>query len=120
MHSLMEFVYVAIMWLTPLLIAALARLQLRQAMSYFGRLSIWFAYVVWSVGWIWLWDMETNRTRDFTAQEIVAIAGFWATPFIGALLMLFAELARLTTRRPRGFDVLPVKEAAHGEDRNPR
>jgi hypothetical protein len=120
MRRLTEFLFVAILWLTPLLIAALARLQLRQAMSHFGRLCIWFAYVTWAVGWIWLLHIETRRTNDPTAEGIVIIAGFWATPFIGALLMLFAELARVTSRQPKGFDVLPPKGVAHGENRDPR
>ena len=119
MRAATELLFVAMVWLPPLLIAILACLYLRRAMSYLARLSIWAGYVACAVGWIWLWNMEARRTRELSAEEVVFVAGFWVTPVIGALLMLGTELARVTKRRPPGFDVVPVNGVDHGENRDP-
>lgn len=107
-----------IVWITPLFIAGLAQVRLREDLSPTRRFCLWFAYTVWGASWLILWSMITRRTREWSLVEWVFQVGLWLTPILGAAWMGWSERSRRRGHGRRGFEVISSKGTRYGEDRN--
>ncbi len=108
MYTFRTLTLFALVWLTPLIIAALVASLFILQLNNRARFLWASVYVIWCSLWLWFWYKMNERTsRPFPQSwdEYLFVGGLWAGPLIGVVIIVSAHAASNREMSQRGFDV---------------